>query len=231
MIAYLCDGRSYGLPGAEVERITTHAAHVFLVGGRAYKMKRAVRYSFLDFTTLDRRRRALEAELALNRRTAPMLYRRLVPVTRADGDRLALAGPGKPVEWLLEMARFDQEAPARSRRRARPAHAGDRGRPRTGDRGVPRAGGRAHRMRRLRRHARGDRGQRRGFRGAARGDLRGRAKHPADPPLPRRAGKAAGPARAAPARRPGAPLPRRSASGQHRPARGPAGAVRLPGIR
>ena len=110
VLAFLCDGRSYGLPGAEVERITTHAAHVFLVGDRAYKMKRAVRYSFLDFTTLDRRRRALEAELALNRRTAPMLYRRLVPVTRADGDRLALAGSGEPVEWLLEMARFDQEA-------------------------------------------------------------------------------------------------------------------------
>ena len=109
LLAFLSDGRSYGLPGAEVERITTHAAHVFLVDGRAYKMKRAVRYSFLDFTTLDRRRRALEAELALNRRTAPMLYRRLVPVTRANGDWLALAGSGEPVEWLLEMARFDQE--------------------------------------------------------------------------------------------------------------------------
>ena len=96
LVAFLSDGRSYCLPGAEVERITTHAAHVFLVGGRAYKMKRAVRYSFLDFTMLDRRRRVLEAELELNWRTAPMLYRRLVPVTRADGDRLALAGSGKP---------------------------------------------------------------------------------------------------------------------------------------
>ena len=110
LLAFLSDGRSYGLPDAGVERITTHAAHVFLVGERAYKMKRPVRYSFLDFTTLDRRKRALEAELELNRRTAPMLYRRLVPVTRPDGDRLALAGSGEPVEWLLEMARFDQEA-------------------------------------------------------------------------------------------------------------------------
>ena len=39
VIAFLSEGGSYGLPGAEVERITTHAAHVFLVGGRAYKMK------------------------------------------------------------------------------------------------------------------------------------------------------------------------------------------------
>jgi aminoglycoside phosphotransferase family enzyme/predicted kinase len=110
VIAFLGEGPSYGLPAATVERITTHAAHVFLVGEHAYKMKRAVRYSFLDFTTLERRRRALESELELNRRTAPMLYRRLVPVTRAGGDRLALAGSGEPVEWLLEMARFDQEA-------------------------------------------------------------------------------------------------------------------------
>jgi uncharacterized protein len=109
LLGLLSDGRSYGLPDAKVERITTHAAHVFLVGERAYKMKRPVRYSFLDFTTPNRRKRALAAELELNRRTAPMLYRRLVPVTCADGDRLALAGSGEPVEWLLEMARFDQE--------------------------------------------------------------------------------------------------------------------------
>jgi uncharacterized protein len=110
LIEFLSEGRSFGAPDGAVERITTHAAVVFLVGERAYKMKRAVRYSFLDFTTFDRRKRALEAELELNRRTAPMLYRRLVPVTREDGGALALAGPGEPVEWLLEMVRFDQEA-------------------------------------------------------------------------------------------------------------------------
>jgi aminoglycoside phosphotransferase family enzyme/predicted kinase len=110
LIAFLSDGSSYGVPGAAVERIMTHAAIVFLVGERAYKMKRAVRYSFLDFTTFDRRNRALESELELNRRTAPMLYLRLVPVTRENGGALALAGSGKPVEWLLEMVRFDQEA-------------------------------------------------------------------------------------------------------------------------
>ncbi len=110
LIALLSEGRGYGLPDVEVERITTHAALVFLVGERAYKMKRAVRYSFLDFTTLARRTRALEAELELNRRTAPMLYHRLVPVTREADGRLILAGAGEPVEWLLEMTRFDQAA-------------------------------------------------------------------------------------------------------------------------
>ncbi len=91
------------------ERIETHAAVVFLVGDRAYKMKRAVRYSFLDFSTLDRRREALERELRLDREIAPELYLRLVPVVRRSDGTLALDGGGEPVEWLLEMVRFPQE--------------------------------------------------------------------------------------------------------------------------
>jgi aminoglycoside phosphotransferase family enzyme/predicted kinase len=92
-----------------VTRIDTHAAIVFLEGDRAWKMKRAVAYSFLDFTKLAAREAALRAELRLNRRTAAQLYRRVVPVTREAGG-LAIDGPGEPVEWLLEMTRFPQEA-------------------------------------------------------------------------------------------------------------------------
>ena len=96
--------------GGPVERIETHAAIVFLVGDRAFKLKRAVRYSFLDFSTLARRRAALEAELRLNRRTAPGLYKRLVPVTLGPEGELELGGRGDIVEWLLEMVRFPAEA-------------------------------------------------------------------------------------------------------------------------
>ena len=110
LLQFLCDGSAYGTPAAEVETITTHAAVIFLVGERAFKMKRVVRYSFLDFTRLAARKAALEAELRLNRRTAPMLYRRLIPVTDEGQGRLALGGPGEPLEWLLEMRRFDQDA-------------------------------------------------------------------------------------------------------------------------
>jgi aminoglycoside phosphotransferase family enzyme/predicted kinase len=106
VLAFLEGGGLGGRP----ERIDTHAAVVLLEGDRAFKLKRAVRFSFLDFGTLARRRAALEEELRLNRRTAPGLYRRLVPVTREAGGGLALAGPGEPVEWLLEMARFPSPA-------------------------------------------------------------------------------------------------------------------------
>jgi uncharacterized protein len=110
LCAFLGNGEAFGAPGAEVEQVTTHAAEIFLVGERAFKMKRRVRYSFLDFSTLDRRKRALDAELRLNRRTAPMLYQRVLPVTRDERGELAIDGDGEPVEWLLEMKRFDQAA-------------------------------------------------------------------------------------------------------------------------
>ena len=99
-----------GALGAGCERIETHAAIVLLAGDRAFKLKRPVRYSFLDFTTLEQREHALRHELELNRRTAPMLYRRVLPVTREPDGRLALDGAGQPVEWLLEMTRFPAAA-------------------------------------------------------------------------------------------------------------------------
>lgn len=81
---------------------------VFLAGDRAYKLKRAVWFPFLDFSTVARRHAAAEAELRLNRRTAPDLYDAILPVTREADGRLALAGAGEPVDWVVAMRRFDQ---------------------------------------------------------------------------------------------------------------------------
>lgn len=94
------------MPGP-VEHIETHAAIILLTRDHAYKLKKPVAFSFLDFTTLDARREALEAELRLNRRTAPELYERVLPVVRT-ADGLTLDGAGEPVEWLLEMRRFPE---------------------------------------------------------------------------------------------------------------------------
>jgi aminoglycoside phosphotransferase family enzyme/predicted kinase len=94
----------------EVRRIDTHAAVVFLTGNQAFKVKRRVRYPFLDFSTLEKRKAACEAELAVNRAFAPQLYRRVVAITREGGGELALGGGGTPVEWAVEMTRFDETA-------------------------------------------------------------------------------------------------------------------------
>ena len=95
---------------AAVERIDTHSAIVFLAGERAYKLKRAVRFDYLDFSTVERRRAMCHAEVCLNRRTAPGLYRGAVPVTREPGGALALRGSGPAIDWVVEMQRFPQEA-------------------------------------------------------------------------------------------------------------------------
>src|SRR5215467_7104449 len=106
VLAFLANRATYG--GAPVRRIDTHSAVVFLAGDRAFKVKRAVRYSYLDFSTLAQRRAACEAELEINRAFAPALYLRVIPVTREPDDSLRLDGDGERVEWVVEMRRFDE---------------------------------------------------------------------------------------------------------------------------
>jgi aminoglycoside phosphotransferase family enzyme/predicted kinase len=101
---------SYPERPSPVVRIDTHTAWVFQAGDRAYKLKRAVRYSFLDYSTLERRHQACEAEVRLNQRTAPNLYLGVTAVTRETSGGLALGGSGTPVEWLVVMRRFPDEA-------------------------------------------------------------------------------------------------------------------------
>lgn len=103
VVRFLSDPATYG--GQPVEVVETHGAQVFLVGDTAWKMKRAVRYDYMDLSTLAQRHAMLLRELELNRPTAPQIYRELVPVVRGPGG-LALGGPGTPVEWLLRMWRF-----------------------------------------------------------------------------------------------------------------------------
>ena len=88
VFALLGDPATYG--GDAVRRFDTHAAVVFLAGDRAIKVKRAVRYPFLDYSTLDKRKAACQAELDVNRKFAPQLYRRIVPITREADGSLAL---------------------------------------------------------------------------------------------------------------------------------------------
>src|SRR5205823_11711953 len=89
--------------GTRVERIETHISIVFLAGSRAWKLKRAVRFDYIDASTPERRKALCDAEVRLNRRTAPSLYRGVVAVTREAGGSLALGGLGTPVEWLVEI--------------------------------------------------------------------------------------------------------------------------------
>jgi uncharacterized protein len=101
------DGSSFG-PAKGGKRIDTHASMVFLGTDRALKIKRAVRLPFLDYSTLEKRRRACEEELRVNAGNAPELYRRVVAITRNSEGAFEIDGSGTPVEWAVEMARFDE---------------------------------------------------------------------------------------------------------------------------
>lgn len=109
VLDWLAAPETYGNGVQQVERIDTHGAAVFLAGERAYKVKRAVKYPYMDFSTLDRRQAACEREVALNRRTAPDLYLAAEPIVRAQDGTLQIGGPGETVEWLVLMRRFDQD--------------------------------------------------------------------------------------------------------------------------
>ena len=108
VVDFLASPSTHG--GSCVERIDTHASVVCLAGDRAFKLKRAVRFDYLDFSTAELRHGCCEAELRLNRRTAPTLYRGVVAVTREEDGSYALDGKGTPVDWVVEMNRFPQEA-------------------------------------------------------------------------------------------------------------------------
>ncbi|WP_295138235.1 bifunctional aminoglycoside phosphotransferase/ATP-binding protein [uncultured Reyranella sp.] len=93
-------------------RIDTHGAVVFLCRERAYKLKRAVRFPYMDFSTEARRAAMCAAEIDVNRRSAPEIYLGIAPVMRRNG-KLALGEVGEAsehaVDWLVVMRRFDEE--------------------------------------------------------------------------------------------------------------------------
>ncbi len=109
VIAFLENPNSYGLADDEVQRIDTHGAIVFLVGDTVFKIKRAVKYPYMDFSTLEKRHRACVREMEINQPHAPSIYLGLEPITRAEDGQLAFGGEGQPVEWGVRMRRFRQQ--------------------------------------------------------------------------------------------------------------------------
>src|SRR4029077_18786579 len=107
-IAFLQDPASYGGKAEAVEHIETHISAVFLAGGFAYKLKRAVRFSYLDSSTVERRAAACAAELVLNRRTAPALYLETRAIRRRADGGLGFEGQGDLIDTVVVMRRFDQ---------------------------------------------------------------------------------------------------------------------------
>ncbi|HMN70606.1 MAG TPA: AAA family ATPase [Rhodoblastus sp.] len=92
----------------EAKIIDTHISRVVIGAARAFKIKKPVSFSYLDFSTREKRAAAAETEVAINRRTAPQIYLGTRRITRAPNGSLALDGAGETVETVVEMRSFDQ---------------------------------------------------------------------------------------------------------------------------
>lgn len=107
-LSFLRQPGAYPERPAQVSALETHMSWVFLTEQHAYKLKKPVRWEFLDFSTIAARRRDCEAEVHLNRRLAADVYLDVVPLT-ADAGRLAIDGRGHVADWLVKMRRLPRE--------------------------------------------------------------------------------------------------------------------------
>jgi uncharacterized protein len=92
---------------SEIGLIQTHISFVFITNNFAYKVKKAVNFGFLDFSTLDKRRFFCEKELELNRRLCPEVYLEVVPINKSN--IIKIKGSGETIEYALKMKRLPQE--------------------------------------------------------------------------------------------------------------------------
>ncbi|MDJ0743565.1 MAG: AAA family ATPase [Xenococcaceae cyanobacterium MO_167.B27] len=109
LISQMQQSEFYPHPVADnIELVQTHVSYVLLTGDYAYKLKKSVNFGFLDYSTLEKRKHFLDAEISLNSAIAPELYLEVLPITQ-EGEKFILNGSGEPVAYTLKMRQFPQE--------------------------------------------------------------------------------------------------------------------------
>lgn len=108
LVAFLNQGAGGPVPADKL--IETHAAQIFLIGEHAYKIKKPVNLGYLDFSTLRKRKLALERELERNTKMAPGLYLKVAEVRRDSSGNIHFNGCGKIIDYVLVMRRFPNNA-------------------------------------------------------------------------------------------------------------------------
>ncbi|MDH3980371.1 MAG: hypothetical protein OEU91_07675 [Gammaproteobacteria bacterium] len=109
-VAFLRQSASYPGHPSGIDVIQTHMSWVFLADRLVYKLKKPVRFEFLDFSTLERRHHDCLEEVRLNLRLAQGVYLGVTPLTVDAAGRLHLDGEGEPVDWLVKMRRLPRES-------------------------------------------------------------------------------------------------------------------------
>jgi len=106
-VAFLSQAAAYPSGAGPVARRETHMSWVFFVDSAVYKLKKPVRFDYLDFSTLPQREAACRSEFALNQRLAPDVYHGVAPLVCGEAG-LRLGGSGPVVDWLVVMRRLDE---------------------------------------------------------------------------------------------------------------------------
>ena len=105
LVESLQNPKCYPHPVSRVTLVETHISWVLLTGQYVYKIKKPVQFSFVDFSTLEKRRWFCEEEMRLNRRLAPQLYLGVIPITGSPSDP-RMDGEGTPFEFAVKMKQF-----------------------------------------------------------------------------------------------------------------------------
>lgn len=108
LIAAMLEPSFYPKRASEIGHQETPISHLFFVGDLVYKIKKAVRFSFLDYSTLAKRKFFLQEELRLNRRLAPSVYLGVLPISHENGG-WQLGSDARPVEYTLVMRRLPEK--------------------------------------------------------------------------------------------------------------------------
>ncbi|OQP63836.1 hypothetical protein A3860_23140 [Niastella vici] len=108
-VAFLKQPGAYPFEVSQVEAKETHMSWVFLADGFAYKLKKPVKYRFLDFSILEARFRDCRDEVRLNRRLAKNIYLGIIPLTVDEKGTMTLEGKGTIIDWLVKMKRLPEE--------------------------------------------------------------------------------------------------------------------------
>jgi aminoglycoside phosphotransferase family enzyme len=108
-IRFLRDPGAHAPGTRQVEVRETHMSWLFLTGALVYKLKKPVRYPFLDFSTQALRHHFCEEELRLNRRLTRNVYLRVVALREDRAGRLSIGGEGRAIDWLVEMRQLHEE--------------------------------------------------------------------------------------------------------------------------
>lgn len=108
-VRFLTRPQSYPRPTSSVIVRETHTSFVFLTDDRAYKLKKPVRFPYLDFTHLESRKKYCHEEIRLNQELAGKVYLRAVCLARAKDGTMSIGGKGRIIDWLVEMERLPED--------------------------------------------------------------------------------------------------------------------------